>query len=206
MHILFVHGMGRSPLSAWPNLRHLRRHGHLTHTFGYVAALQSFPSICRRLRQRIMVLAAQGEYAVMGHSLGGVLLRAVLADLPAGTRLPSRLFLLASPVTTSCLAMRMRQRWLFRLGSGDCGQMLADAARMAAIPPSVVPCTAIIGIGGPQGRFSVFPGEPNDGVVSEREVSAAWQEEQIMLPLMHTLMPARRVVAELVLARLPLSS
>jgi len=194
--------MGRSPLSAWPNLRRLRRHGVATQTFGYIATLQSFTTIRDRLVRRLQRVALAGEYVVIGHSLGGVLLRAALAELPPGTRLPQRVFLLASPIQPSHLAQQIRPRWLFRLATGDCGQLLASPARMAAVPVSPVPCTAIVGVGGPQGRLSTFPGEANDGIVSLREASADWLTEIIPLPLMHTLLPAKRQVAELVLARL----
>ena len=82
MQALFVHGMGRSPLSGWPMLRQLRAAGWQTAHFGYMASLQSFDAIAQRLSRRIASTAAQGAYVLIGHSLGGVLIRAAFARLP----------------------------------------------------------------------------------------------------------------------------
>jgi Predicted acetyltransferases and hydrolases with the alpha/beta hydrolase fold len=96
--VLFVHGMGRSPILGWPMLFRLRRAGLATETFGYSSALEEFESIADRLRRRIIALSAKGNYVVVGHSLGGVLLRAALSTLPSEVALPSHAFLLGSPL------------------------------------------------------------------------------------------------------------
>ena len=76
VHALFVHGMGRSTLSGWQLLARLKAQGITPHAFGYVATFQRFDSICHRLTERILALSAEGDYMLIGHSLGGVLLRA----------------------------------------------------------------------------------------------------------------------------------
>src|SRR5580698_7725200 len=98
MQVLFVHGMGRSPVSGWPLLRRLRRAGLRTHTFGHWVSRHSFATIVDRLGQRLVQVAENGEYVLVGHSLGGVLLREALRIAPATIRAPQRLFLLGSPV------------------------------------------------------------------------------------------------------------
>src|SRR5437870_163140 len=107
MRALFVHGMGRSPLSAWPLLRQLKRGGLATSTFRYVVSLEDFESIKGRLVAKIAALAAHGDYVLIGHSLGGVLLRAAVNCLPPETRQPHHAFLLASPVRPARLAQRL---------------------------------------------------------------------------------------------------
>lgn len=79
MQVLFVHGMGRSPLSDFPLLFHLKKSGLNTSTFGYMASLHSFESIQHELANHITYMAAQGDYILVGHSLGGVLIRAALS-------------------------------------------------------------------------------------------------------------------------------
>lgn len=108
MIILFVHGMGRSPLSGWRLLRHLRRVGLETRTFGYLVAFENYDAIVARLRTRISLLAITDDYIVIGHSLGGVLLRATLNVLPPGSALPRHVYLLGSPVLASRLATRLK--------------------------------------------------------------------------------------------------
>ena len=82
MQILFVHGMGRTSLSGAPMLFYLRENGYLTNSFGYSAALSDFESIQNRLGRKITQIATQGEYVLIGHSLGGVLIRNALNNLP----------------------------------------------------------------------------------------------------------------------------
>jgi pimeloyl-ACP methyl ester carboxylesterase len=106
MVVLFVHGMGRSPMSGWPMLQHLRRAGMTTTSFGYMTSTESFHSIQPRLVQRIVAVAATNNYIVIGHSLGGVLLRAALNSLPATAIRPHHVFLLGSPVHPPRLVVR----------------------------------------------------------------------------------------------------
>ncbi len=196
MRLLFVHGMGRTPLSGLPVLWRLRARGHAIETFGYATALRDFASIRDRLRGRLLRLASQGPYALIGHSLGGVLLRSALASLPPGTRLPECLFLLGSPVRSARLARRLQGRLLYRLATGDCGQLLASDPRMATIGPADVPTVAIMGTRGLRGTRKAFGSEPNDGVVAFSEIQAPWITEERHLPVVHTFLPSSALVAE----------
>lgn len=202
MQALFVHGMGRSPLSGWPLLRHLKRAGHQTSTFGYSVSRDGFSSIATHLATRIDELAAQGDYILIGHSLGGVLLRAAVNALPPGTRPATQVFLLGSPMRPARLAQRLQNRLPYRLITGDCGRLLASAERMQRIGPLAAPTTAVIGIRGSRGKYGLFSGEENDGVVAASEVAAAWIGDEVRLPLIHTFLPTSRRVAELILQRL----
>lgn len=202
LQALFVHGMGRTPLSAFPLLSRLRDHGLQTYGFHYFVALESFATIKDRLVRQISAIGAKGDYIVIGHSLGGVLLRAALNALPEGTRQPQQLFLLGSPVTASRVAGRIRNLLPFQLISGDCGQLLSSPERMSAIGAVSVPTIAIVGNKGIKGKYSPFGDEDNDGVVSISEAYAAWAEKEILLPVMHTLMPSNRLVSEALIAHL----
>ena len=126
MNVLFVHGMGRSPLSSWPLLRELRRNGFNTYSFSYFVSAETFVEIQARLQQQIGELAKQGDYLVIGHSLGGVLLRAALNGIDAKILRPKHLFLLGSPTSSSVLARKISTNFLFKLITQDCGQLLAS--------------------------------------------------------------------------------
>ena len=202
MQVLFVHGMGRSPLSGWPMLRQLRRAGLQTHTFGYAVSRQDFAAIRLRLVARIQALAAHGDYVLVGHSLGGVLIRAALNALPPPVARPQRIFLLGSPQRPARLAHRLRGNPLYRLLTQDCGRLLGSKERMVAIGAVDVPTTSIVGVSGPTRRFAPFPGEPNDGVVSLAEVSADWVTDQVQVAALHTFLPMDRGVARIILQRL----
>ncbi len=199
MIVLFVHGMGRSPLSGWPLLHQLHQSGLTTQTFGYIAALENFNSIVSRLRAQIEQVANLGPYIVIGHSLGGVLLRAALNTLHQDTPPPTHLYLLGSPIIASRLATKLKDNILFRLLTGDCGQLLGSAERMRQIGSVKVPTTAIAGVRGFTGKNSPFGQELNDSVVAISEVSADWFSVQIQVPVVHTLLPASAAVATIIL-------
>lgn len=202
MIALFVHGMGRSPLSGWRLLRRLRRAGLETATFGYSVAFEKFDTIVARLRTRLSLLPATDDYIVIGHSLGGVLLRAALNALPPGSALPRRVYLLGSPVLPSRIASRLKNNRLFRPLAGDCGQLLGSADRMNVVGPLTVPTIAIVGIRGISGRYTPFGDEPNDGLVSVSEVVAPWFTTCVHVPVFHTLLPSSAQVADLIVQNL----
>jgi pimeloyl-ACP methyl ester carboxylesterase len=201
MNALFVHGMGRTSCSWAPTLIRFRARGIGTFVFGYSVALQDFSSITRRLATFIAGISKQGDYVVIGHSLGGVLLRAALSQLAAGTALPRQLFLLGSPVVPARLAIILKRNPLFNALARDCGRLLGSGERMSSVPRTGIPTIAIMGTRGWQGKVSPFGQEPNDGIVSIGEVSADWLEEEIRVPVVHTLLPSSKHVAEIILER-----
>lgn len=191
--------MGRTSLSGWRLLRRLRRAGLKTRTFGYSVVFDNFDAIVARLRTRIALLAATDDYIVIGHSLGGVLLRAALNSLPPGAALPRGVYLLGSPILASRIAARLQNYGLFRILTGDCGQLLGSADRMNAIGAPGVPAIGIVGTRGIANRFGIFGDEVNDGLVSVAEVSAPWLTHCVQVPVFHTLLPASAQVADIIL-------
>ena len=201
LQVLFVHGMGRSSASGWLLLRQLRRAGLKTASFGYSVSRESFSEIASRLSEEIGSLLAEGELVLVGHSLGGVLLREALSALPRQRARVRHLFLLGSPVQSSRLAKRLSGNVVFRLVTRDCGRLIGSAERMAAIGAPRVPTTGVAGIRG-VGASGPFGQEPNDCVVSVSEVSAGWLQDQILVPVVHTLLPSSRRVAAVILQTL----
>jgi pimeloyl-ACP methyl ester carboxylesterase len=199
---LFVHGMGRSPLSGWPMLRRLSAAGVRTDTFGYFVSAESFDAIRDRLAGRLVRLAAGGDYVLIGHSLGGVLLRAALAVTPAGLRPPRRLFLLGSPVSHTRVAERLRANALFRTITRDCGALLGSAERMAAVGACAAPVTSIAGTRGMGWSHRYFDGAPNDGIVAVAETRADWITDCTEIPVIHTFLPSSRHTSVIVLDRI----
>jgi hypothetical protein len=187
MQVLLVHGIGRTTLSLHRLERDLHRNGHEVHRLGYVAAFESFAGIVGRVRNRLDVLALTGKpYAAIGHSFGGLLLRAALGQPPAMTRAPAHLIMLGTPNRPPRLAQRHHRRWPKRWIYGDCGQRLADPAFLNAIPPPAAPYTIIAGTRGRYGRFSPFGSEPNDGVVALAETLILDTDIPLALPAWHT--------------------
>lgn len=194
--------MGRSSASGWLLYRQLQGAGITPSAFAYSAAREPFSRIRQRLVDRLIDIAGRGDYCLIGHSLGGVLLRAALADLPPSVKRPCRLFLIASPTHSARLARRFAPNWLFRRFTGDCMQLLASESAMSAIPAPTLPTTAIFGSKSFPGWLDQFPGESSDGIVSFSEVDAPWLDQRIEIAEIHTLLPANRKTAQAIIATL----
>jgi hypothetical protein len=199
MHLLLVHGMGRTRLSLVRLTAFLRRGGHATEQVGYVAAVEPFGRIVARTRRQLEAIAARDEpYAVIGHSLGGLILRAALDGI---TPAPRHFIMLGTPNQPPRLAQRLRRFWPSRLLCGDSGQLLAEPDFLAHIPEPTVPYTIIAGSAGPRGCWSPFGDVPNDWVVAVDETRLQLDDELIVLPVGHTfMMNDRRVHAAIMRA------
>jgi pimeloyl-ACP methyl ester carboxylesterase len=202
VNALFVHGMGRTLFSWSPTLIRFRSKGIKTFVFGYNVTLHDFSTIVDRLVKQLEQISRRGEYVVIGHSLGGVVLRAALHELPTGSRMPKTMFLLGSPVVAPRLALRLKRNPLFRTVTRDCGNLLGSEDRMSSIPEATIPVVGIVGTKGWGGRLSPFGSEPNDGIVTVGEVHAGWIAEEIRVPVVHTLLPSSGRVAEVMLERI----
>ena len=93
------------------------------------------------------------------------------------------------------MAKKMSENKLFRILTGDCGQLLSDSERMAKIPGLSVPNTSIVGIKGVNGKYSPFLDEFNDAVVAVSEATADWIGQEIRVPVLHTFLPSSVLVS-----------
>jgi hypothetical protein len=186
MRVVLVHGLGRTPLSMVRLARCLRRTGHATELIGYIAALEPFERIRARVRARLVANGAAGPYAAIGHSLGGLLLRAALADFPPSAPLPRLFVTLGTPTRPPRLARLLRNAWLYRRLAGECGQLLVNAEFLESLHVPRVPYTAIAGTRGWPQHVGPFRGAPNDGVVALDETTTAGAIEHVHVPAFHT--------------------
>ena len=184
--------MGRTPASQLLLAARLQRAGLATHLFGY-SARASFRSTVARLVSRVQFVASGHPYVLVGHSLGCVLIRAALPALAPHP--PSACFFLAPP-SRACRAARhfSRQR-LFRLLTGEVGQLLGSEAFMSSLPVPEIPTRIYAGTAGPRGPLSPFGSELNDGIltVSETELPGI---PLVQVPALHTFIMNARVVAD----------
>jgi pimeloyl-ACP methyl ester carboxylesterase len=185
MLVLLVHGLGRTPLSLFGLAPALRRAGHHTRFFGYSPTLEPLPRIVRRLVGRLRAFARSGRpVGLVGHSLGGLLLRGALPEVPE-LRV-HHLVMLGTPNRPPRLARWAWRRPLFRFLSRDCGRFLACPDSIPRLPIPTAPYTLIAGTAGPQ--FGLFSGEPNDGIVAVSEVPVRDADPVQLFPVWHTVM------------------
>ena len=186
MKILLIHGLSRTPLSLIALEHYLQQRGSKTELFGYLAFAETFDAIIERLRLRLQIIANQGSYCIVTHSLGALLARAVLGETPL--KEPQHIVMLGPPNQLPRLALSAWQLPPFRWWTGQCGFNLTNPTFFASLPKPQSPYTIIAGIGGPRGFWSPFGDEPNDGIVALSETRLSQEDTIIQLPVIHTFM------------------
>jgi hypothetical protein len=187
MHVVLIHGMGRSPLALARLGRRLREAGHATSFFGYGVRTSPLQAIVHRFVRETREATHAEPWAVIGHSLGNLVYRFAERELP---RLPERSIMLAPPNRGSAAARMLSQTplaaTLFGALTGDTGRRLADPDFYAGIPLPSAPVTIFAGDRGPRLRLP-FGGAPNDGIVSVDEtVLPGPGVEHEVVPAIHT--------------------
>jgi pimeloyl-ACP methyl ester carboxylesterase len=191
VNVVLLHGMGRTPLSMLRLRRRLRRAGHHAVLFGYSPTFETLEHATARLVRRVQALG-EAPYALVGHSLGSVIIRNALARLPAP---PVACAFLAPPMV-ECRAARFFSRfWLYRILTGEMGQLLADADFMQRLPLPLVPTRVYAGTAGPCRTWLPFEMEANDGILSVAEAKGSFSDA-IEVPSLHTFIMHSRVVAD----------
>ncbi len=199
--LLLVHGLGRTPLSLTFLGRSLRQAGHEPSFFSYWAFAESYQRIVDRLTLTLLALNADASpVGLIGHSLGGLLLRHALARVPS-LRV-HRLIMLGTPNQPPRLARRAILWLPFRAFTGSCGALLATADAYGQIPPLRVPYTIIAGTAGSIRPGGSFAGESNDGFVAVSETRVTPQDRPVLFPVFHTFMMNSHRVQQAILAAL----
>lgn len=183
--VVLVHGLWLSGWAMALIAKRLRRAGFRTFLFSY-------PSVRKRLRDNAQRLRAfsdridGGTVHFVGHSLGGVVIHAMLAYCPP-TR-PGRVVTLGSPHGGSQVAKTL-SRWAW--GRVILGRSIADLLCGEPSPGSL----AKREVGLIEGDFPVGLGRlftklsgPNDGVVALNEAHLAGAADELVVRVSHTAM------------------
>ncbi len=174
--------------------RRLRRRGFIVHSFSYPSVRADLSANATRLAQFLDTLDAATVHLV-GHSLGGILIRALFHDHPQ--RKPGRIVTLGTPHGGSRVAQHLSRRafWRRAMGKGI-AQLLAGEPLRWALPAREIGAicgTRSFGLG----RFlhRGLP-RPNDGLLTVKESAFPAAQEHLALPVSHTGMLFSREVAE----------
>ena len=184
MDLVLVHGMGRTPLSMMRLRRHLRRAGHRPILFGYAPTFETLQGAAARLVDLINREMDSGHYALVGHSLGTMLIRTALSRLD--NRPPAACFFLAPPMVACKAAKFFSRFWPYKLATGEMGRLLAtdEFMRQLPMPPTFVRIYA--GTGGPRAAWLPFGMAENDGILSVSEATGDHGASTVRIPALHT--------------------
>ncbi len=195
MNILLLHGQGRTTNAMRLLGFRLHRLGYSVHYFRYYTRREKFTRIVEQFIDTARTLPKDEPYAIIGHSMGGVIARASLPALEDAP--PSHLILLASPTRPPRLAPLASRNPLYTFLTFDCGQLVMDPAFYKSLPMPTIPTTVIAGTGGPRWRWFPLGGEMNDSVLTVDETRLA-DHEVILVPALHTfIMNSREVVCHI---------
>lgn len=190
MQAILIHGMGRTPLSMYWLAYRLNKAGIKPKGFGYCVTVESWADCSSRLIKFIEANTLDGPYIVITHSLGSVLIRAVLPSL---RHQPMACFFLAPPTCACYAANRLAAKWWYRLLAGEMGQLLANPSFMASLPVPKMLTKIYAGNGGLTGSHSPFGEEPNDGILMVSETQLAGAVSQVV-PSSHTFIMNNRAI------------
>ncbi|MBI3570988.1 MAG: alpha/beta fold hydrolase [Gammaproteobacteria bacterium] len=196
--IVLIHGLWFSGYILSVLARRLRRQGFIVHTFSYPSVRADLHANAARLACFLDTLDADTVHLV-GHSLGGVLIRALFQDHP--WRKPGRIVTLGAPHGGSRVAQHLSRHVFWRRAMGrGVKQLLSGISQQWTPPPreiGVICGTRSFGLG--RLLYRGLP-RPNDGLLTVKESAFPAADEHLALPVSHTGMMFSRTVARQIVA------
>jgi pimeloyl-ACP methyl ester carboxylesterase len=187
--VILLHGFGGLAIMSKPQARMLRRAGFETRELGYDSWGRSLPEVCERLAPRVARIAAtaQGPVHFVGHSMGGLVIRALLRRHRPDNL--GRVVMLGTPNGGSELADFIAGWSALRPILGMAAPALVTR-RSADLDALLGPVDYPLGIIAGDWRWPIAPlsrliPSPNDGKVS---IASTWLPEaadHIVLPIEH---------------------
>ncbi len=188
--VVLQHGLWRSRWSLWRLERALRAHGYDVLNCGYDSTRGTIQEHAAVLAREIARWRAQhpGDppLAFIGHSLGGLVIRAYLARPDAA---PAQACVFLGTPQRGASLVEMRRSWaLFQYLMGDLAALqlspLDPIHRELPVPP--VPCATVIGARGtPEGWNRDIPGD-DDGTVAVAEARLPAAADELVVRMGHT--------------------
>ena len=187
-HIVLVHGLGRSKYDMFMLSRAMRQEfpNSAVHSFDYQSRSQPLAISAEKLAHFLNEKVGEEPVSFIGHSLGGIVVRALDAAGASRSSL-QRLVTLGSPHNSAQIA-----RYLSRYSAARkiFGPVLSELASLSLpTKPRQLEIGCIIGATG--NRLGFFPllGADNDGLVLAKEALLEGCTATLSLAAFHGLMP-----------------
>ena len=198
--VILLHGIARRARSFRRMEHALQQAGYTTRSLDYRSRARPLEALVADIHPAIAAFTdrVSGPVHFVGHSMGGLLIRAYLAKHPP--RRLGRVLLLGTPNGGSEIADRMQRLAIYRAFFGPAGQQLTtrpDAATRALLSTPNYPLGIIAGNRSVYPIASLFLPQPNDGRVSVASTKLDGMADHIVIPTAHPfLMRDARAIAQ----------
>lgn len=189
--LVLVHGLKRTRASMWPAALMARRRGYAVLNWGYPSSRRGILGHAAALRRDLGALPPLGDGRIhfLTHSLGGIVVRALLAFGPPPN--VGRVVMLGPPNAGNEIAEHLRHTRLFRRVMGPSGLELGTGAE--SVPRRLQDATFELGvIAGMRRRPALFGrwiGTPNDGLVSVSATRLVGMRDHLIVSGGHAFLP-----------------
>jgi len=196
--IVFLHGLGRTWLSmAWLAAQ-ARRRGYVVINHGYRSRRHTIAEHAKQLRILVGAIAGQGRIHFITHSLGGIVVRAMLADRSTWPERLGRVVMLSPPNQGSELVDFLAGNPIYHSVLGPSAAELGT--RPESTPNRLGPAEFEVGIITGDRSFEplsrrIFPGR-TDGKVSVERARVEGMRDFRVVQRSHTLIMYGSDVAE----------
>jgi pimeloyl-ACP methyl ester carboxylesterase len=196
--VILIHGIGRSSKSLNAVARSLADLPVFCVPFDYPSTRVSLADCADYLRQVIQSLTSAERISFVVHSMGGLVVRRMLQDLPDPRC--HRLIMMGTPNHGAELAGMLKKFFLFRAIWGPAGQELAGGAgsALASLPTPAFPFGVIAGgRGDDEGYNQLLPGD-DDGTVTVASTRLQGAADFLRIPRLHSFLMSDQTALEAV--------
>ena len=186
--VVLVHGLGRSAGMFDDLATTLQADGYDTAAITYASTRESVEAHADHLARLIAGLEGVQEVSFVTHSMGGLVVRALLADprlRNAGIRFGG-LVMIAPPNRGSAIARTLKDVSVYRWLTTETGRDLTPAGARALPTPAIDFAIVAGGLGDGEG-FNPFLDGDDDGVVTVAETRLAGARDFRVVPSLHGL-------------------
>jgi pimeloyl-ACP methyl ester carboxylesterase len=198
--VFLLHGLGRSKFAMWVLASRLEDAGFLANNIGYSSINQSPDEILADVSEQINESLPKNNQTVhfVGHSLGGLMIRAYLENTKIKTL--GRVVLIGTPNKGTTLVDNYQDSWWMQMAGPTA---LALSTDKKSFPNSIgepyYPVGIIAGISEDKNNEDVLPGK-DDGLVPLESTKINGMTDMIVLESNHWMLRYDREVAAQMIA------